>query len=254
MAKHKCETQIALAASRERGAARRARIDTTPKVCAHGGIHEHGTATMYRRDDCHCPACSAAYRVDRNLWYRDKRLKGTGGYLPVQPVEKHLNSLVTSMTRQDIAARSGVCLETISKVLNGHRKSVTQTTAEALLGVRPAPPKHNGYLPALGMQRRLQALVAEGWSVPYLADRLGINRRVLERELHGFRTKGYADTIRRVDALYRELSKQQAPLLPSGKGRWGRERYQQWARKQGWVPGAAWDDIDSPRERPKGVD
>lgn len=95
---------------------------------------------------------------------------------------------------------------------------------------------------ARGAQRRIQALVARGWSQQRLADALGVKCStifmLMSRE--GVRTSRHLEVV----ALY-ELMWNVAPPM---EWRWDRAaatRSMNHARAEGWLPPLAWDDLDA---------
>ena len=105
-------------------------------------------------------------------------------------------------------------------------------------------------VPALGPIRRVQALQALGWSAPQIAKRAGINYRHIYN-LHRHETV-YTSTLARIERAYDELSMELPPETTTGE-RISARRARNHARRQGWPPPLAWDDIDDPHEGPKGV-
>jgi hypothetical protein len=99
-------------------------------------------------------------------------------------------------------------------------------------------------VPALGSQRRIQALQALGWSRDVIAARLGYT---------GNGSMSYlmqADQMRpgtaaKIAAVYDEL----CMTVPTGVGP---ARARTWAKRLGFVPPLAWDNIDDPNETPTG--
>lgn len=106
---------------------------------------------------------------------------------------------------------------------------------------------HARTVPGVGTARRVQALAALGWSYPELAKRLGLEgksgREVVRRYA---RTNGrfLATTAARVDRLYRELCMTPPPQSTPDE-RYAYRRALNAARRHGWVPPLAWDDIDN---------
>lgn len=92
-------------------------------------------------------------------------------------------------------------------------------------------------VPALGAERRLQALAVAGWSCPVLADMSGMHYRPLMKIRAGERSVIRASTHRRIDALYRKLC-----MTPADSHSADVTRGQ--ARDKGYLPALAWDDID----------
>lgn len=81
-------------------------------------------------------------------------------------------------------------------------------------------------VPTLGVARKLQALMAIGWSGEYLADRLGVRRSNMPTSAkYPTVRKAFAD---KVDALYSELCETAGPSVKT-KAR---------AKAAGWLPPA----------------
>jgi hypothetical protein len=95
---------------------------------------------------------------------------------------------------------------------------------------------------ATGTQRRIQALQRLGWPYEEIADAAGLHRRTTTCLLG--RQYVTRETARRVDMAYRRLSMQVGPSIRVAIG----------AERKGWPPPLAWDCIDDPAERPKGVE
>lgn len=100
---------------------------------------------------------------------------------------------------------------------------------------------------ALGTQRRIQALQALGHSRQRIAEEMGYG------DLGALTRVMRCDTIlirtaKRAAEAYDRLSM----VVPQGGGP---ERARTWARRHGFAPPLAWDNIDDPDERPmRGVD
>lgn len=101
----------------------------------------------------------------------------------------------------------------------------------------------------LGTRRRLQALAALGWDWTILARHIGCHEEAV-RTIVFRRRYVYAATAERVAEVYEELSMTPRPATTSGE-RNARARAVGKARRYGWAPPLAWDDIDDPTERPK---
>lgn len=111
--------------------------------------------------------------------------------------------------------------------------------------------RYQGYhatIPALGSQRRIQALRAIGYTIPQLAEATGLSTVYLDQLCNGRRSvrinKRNAELI---DRAYRTLSVQ--PLHNTTQATRSRNN----ARRRGWHPPMAWNDIDNPKERPRGT-
>jgi hypothetical protein len=100
-------------------------------------------------------------------------------------------------------------------------------------------------VPAIGTQRRIQALQAIGYSRQRIAHELGYTDAGALAYLLLSKTL-LKVTAARVADVYDRLC--MTPVEGVGAN-----RARTWARKHGYVPPLAWDDIDNPRERPKGL-
>ena len=91
----------------------------------------------------------------------------------------------------------------------------------------------------LGTARRIKALVAIGYTQADIAERIGWSPAHLSKLLDEDGMVS-ASTARTIDALYRQLCMTPGPS----------DRARQRAKKLGWAPPLAWDDIDDPAETP----
>jgi len=121
---------------------------------------------------------------------------------------------------------------------------VRAETADRLLRVQPDPTARapRSEIPATGTRRRLQALVAIGWPVSWLAAELGREPNNLRRTLTSRSVT--AATAQRVAALYdRTWNIPPAPRTRAEHGVVAAAR--QTAARNRWLPPLAWDDIDT---------
>lgn len=104
-------------------------------------------------------------------------------------------------------------------------------------------------VPAIGAQRRIQALMALGWTGNDIAAAAGLpHRNYVRRILVGQKGKPCTwlerkthDTIARV---FEDLAMRLPEPMPQ------RARCRTMARNRGWLPPLAWNNIDDPNERP----
>ena len=210
--------------------------------------HKRGlTSTCYVVHLCGCRACmdgNARRRRDRY------RLLAYGRYQdahqPIEPIRQHLQALVdTGMIPERIAISAGVGGATVRRLLNSETaRFVTGATARKLLAVTPdsSTLAAQGRVNGRGTRRRLQALAAIGWNHHEIARRLGYPRWKVNKALEG----AYVDIRVHDDiaALYDELWDQQPPTHTRAQ-RVGRSYALTVARRHGWLPPLAWDDIDT---------
>lgn len=212
----------------------------------------HGSYTGYTAHGCRCEKCHAAM-----LRYNKRRLAliQRGEWQPwtdPKTVRRHVARLrEADMSLDSIASLAGVSTANIYKALAPDRTRVRTNFAQKLLSVSPvaAPPPH-ARVNATGTRRRLQALIVLGWSATTLAERIGMDRSSIRKVMDQAQVEG--STARQVRALYDELSGQ-APPREARYERAMATRTRNYALRRGWAPPAAWDDIDDPKENPKGL-
>ena len=113
--------------------------------------------------------------------------------------------------------------------------------------------RHVAFLvPITGTRRRLQALHAIGWSQAKLAVLLGRQVRSIQQWVHTPDMQVERGTHNRVLALYEQLWNQTPPRA-SQFDRQPYSRSLNYAAAHGWLPPAAWDDIDTDPEPPVAV-
>ena len=247
---HSCDKQRRRLKAAAQAAAREAAVDRTPKPCLHNRArHEHGTHACYVLDRCRCLSCSAAnadYEANR------KRQAAYGRWAPYVDADiarGHVQQLLAQgMGLKRIAVVSGVPHGVLSRLIYGKRrpdgsqvKSAQirpQTEAKLLRTQVDLAP--GARVSAVGTVRRLQALVALGYSMNSLAQRLGCEPTNFGGLIHGrvATTRATADAVR---AIYDELSM----TLPDANDRSSRisiSRARNHARTHSWLPPLAWDD------------
>lgn len=217
-------------------------------------VHVHGSRTTYVVHRCKCRPCTEANTVAARVRRRAQAFGRYDKFVDGDLVRAHLRKLMAQgMGWKRIARAAGVAPSTTHQIIYGKyphrpespehrppRKKVRRDVAEKLLAVE-LDLADGAQVDATGTNRRLQALVAIGWSQAELCRRLGVLRTncPLGREKV---TKGTADTVR---ALYDELWDQ-----PRSGG--FAERARRTAKRKGWAPPMAWDDetIDDPAAQP----
>jgi transcriptional regulator with XRE-family HTH domain len=232
--------------------------DRTPKPCRHKYTrHQHGTREAYLQDECRCSPCSAANAAYQRRRHRTAAYGRTPtGWVDATPVRAHVENLrAAGLGRTEIAARAGLDGAVVYCLLHGRNgrpptRRVAARTAQQLLAV-PLPDvddlAHGTAIDGTGTRRRLQALVALGWSQTALACRLDWSKANLGRVLHG--RGGGRVTVRTraaVHALYEQLSMSPAPTT------YGSDQARAHAAHRGWPSPLAWDDdtIDDPAAGP----
>lgn len=219
--------------------------------------HVHGTRTAYIVDKCRCRPCrDAAAAAERHR----SRMKAYGRwepYVDAEPARAHVRHLSEQgMGWQRVARAAGLTQSTIWKLVygpapRGPSKRIRRQTADKILAVT-LDLADAAIVDATGTRRRLQALVAIGWSQTRLAAQLGwnvgnINSLILGRDC----PRVQHDTEVRVRALYDRLWNV-TPVAANRFEKTGITRAKSVATGHGWVPPMAWDDdtIDDPAAQP----
>lgn len=224
---------------------------------------EHGTPAKYTMEGCKCVLCRKAvsdYAVHRN------RLIAYGRwdpYVDAGPVRAHIEQLqAAGIGWKRVARLAGLAPSTVEKILYGApyrgmgpSKRIRHATADKILSVQVGIEALGGaaVVDATGARRRLQALVAIGWSQSKLASRLGMERSNFGALFE--RGQMRAETVRAIRDLYDELWST-LPPQEEHRDKIAANRARRYAAERGWAPPMAWDDdtIDDPAAEPSGMD
>lgn len=233
-------------------------------------IRDHGTRARYvfgaeggdRANGCRCAPCSRANRDAENERNKQIAYGRWKPYVDAGPARDHLRALSEGgVGWKRAAALAGVSTGCVSKILWGRpgaggppTRRIRPETEAAILAVRPGPAALAKSAPvdSTGTRRRVQALVARGWSQSKLAARLGMQPGNFGEIVYR-RPAVTAATARAVERLYAELWDQPPPEA-SHRDKIAASRARRYAAERGWPPPAAWDDeaIDNPRAKPSG--
>lgn len=101
---------------------------------------------------------------------------------------------------------------------------------------------HRLKVPALGYQRRIQALMAIGWSYTEIGARAGMTKAQLSAIVSPAKSDNrksvHIATAKKIEAVYKELWLQPRHDKAAMK-------VKTWAKKAGYAPPLDWDDIDN---------
>ncbi|KAB7850185.1 hypothetical protein [Streptomyces mobaraensis] len=216
----------------------------------------HGHISRYKYHGCKCLTCMDGWR-DYNRTVR--RQQAYGRWEPTvdaDVVRAHLAVLrEAGLGIGRIAQLAGVTRSTVGRLWHGvkgspPRRRVQQRTARGILAVRPdlAVFADGAHVDATGTRRRLQALVAVGWTHRALAPHLGVDELYVgDLARQALVTARHARTVIKVyDLLW------DADPLQHGVSAQSVTRSQALARREGWSAPMAWDDdeIDDPAAQP----
>jgi len=223
--------------------------------CAHPRTrHLHGTRAAYVRDRCRCGRCTAANTAASNTRHRDRAYGRWAPFVDADPVRAHIHRLRAAGIGTDrIAALAGISPSQVRALIYPTRagglptRRVRPETARRLLAVTAGDGNRaaRSLVPATGSRRRLQALTATGWTLPQLGDRLARTPSNLRRTMTASRVT--AVTATEVARLYERLWNTPPPHA-SDADRIAAQACRDDARRRGWLPPLAWDDIDTDAE------
>ena len=207
---------------------------------------------------CRCDACRAANRAAASHRERQILYGRWQPYVDAGPAREHLRNLAAAGIGWRRAARlTGVSTGAVTKILYGGpgqrppSQRIRPQTATAILAVTPSAGQlaPGALTDSTGARRRLQALVAAGWSQARLARELGMTGANFGAMLR--RDQVTAGTARAVSDLYDRLWNQPPPAHDQ-RARIAASRARSHAAQRGWAPPLAWDDdlIDDPAAAP----
>jgi hypothetical protein len=235
-------------------AARRTDRDCTrmARECAHPGApHVHGTRAAYVKDRCRCTECTAANTAASRTANRERTYGRWQPFIDAGPVHDHLALLrAAGIGVERIAALAGMSVSHIRELATRDRRdsSVTRrirpSTATRILSISVdhAERAPHSLVDATGARRRLEALIAIGWSSELLATELARRPSSLRRSITS--SSVTARTARDVAALYERLWNTVPPRISSNQCA-AVDAARIHAAVRGWLPPMAWDDIDT---------
>lgn len=211
-------------------------------------IPPHGSEGRYKgtksgsRPPCRCETCCRGQRR-ANIRRELVRMNEGGNLVDNTVLQAHLKLLTDSgMTQGAISRQSGVSQTTISYIINGLTRGCQRDKANRLLALTPHTFDSISERPAIGAQRKMQALYAIGHGQLAISTASGMNVATISHLVNGRYSKIDGRTEAKADIAYKELAESRG----TSKRAIGR------ARKSRWAPPAAWDDdtISNPNAFP----
>jgi integrase len=226
--------------------------------CRHTRVrHEHGTRAAYLSDRCRCQRCTTANARSEAARRRAICYGRWEPLVPAEPIRVHLNRLANvGIGLRHLAKLTGTSYATLSRLVWGEpcrdrppTSRLRADTARRILAVQPTTRRAAGArIDATGTRRRLQALVALGWTPAQLARHLDRTTASLRGTMA--RTRVTVATAEQVRELYEQLSGTPPDESTPSAAR-DAEHARNLARQNGWPAPLAWDDIDTDPEPPR---
>lgn len=222
--------------------------------------HPHDLDTCWREHGCRCDQCRHLRKMERQRRRNRMIAYGRAGEIspatvPIEDVRAHIVQLRKSgkFGLERIADTAQVSRTLVLDVYYGPRgkekesrqgkpRRIREVAARRLLALT-ADQISAPLVPATGTVRRLQALVAIGYSQTQLSERLNMQVTNLSHLIHCQRERVTAATYVATLELFRRLWSQ--PLAGTRA-----DQARAVARENGWEGPLAWDDIDDPDEQP----
>lgn len=214
--------------------------------------HSYGRAISGR---CRCDDCRPIKR-EYERQYAKMRREGVTSWVDAEPCRQHVRSLMgQGMGWMVVAEHAGVGQATVSRLLYGGSGRMHPTrrvhvmTARRILSVTNDLDnfRDRSLVDSTISVRKVQALIACGWSISKLAMLLGVQRQHLHVILNKPQiTAGRARDLR---ALYRALWDKEPPLV-TGRDKQVYSRTVALAEDKGYRRPTDWVDIEDPNELP----
>lgn len=261
---HKCRRHKDLVARRGRITRRKAwRASGEIRECHHKHAnHQHGTYAKYVLDRCRCLPCRDA-NVEYERWRTRLKLQGRWDHwVDAEPVRARLLELTAEgVGYKQVCHITGLAPTTLGTILYGRHDRrggsfpqwCRREIAEQVMGlvVDPLQMTDGHVISSIGFRRRVQALVAIGWSYTRIAAEFGKDASAVIRM-----TEGAGVTVRHMKAIIAIYDRwwDQDPVATArtpGERR-GVTMARRLAAERNWPKPMDWPDdlIDDPQFRP----
>lgn len=201
----------------------------------------HGVRSTYVKG-CRCDECRAANTRYAKI-SQHRRNTNRVEMVDAAIVKRHILKLrAAGVGKRTIAKQAGVSQTVVDRMLGISKerpaRKVRPETARRLLSVKATDLADGAFIDSTGTTRRLQALVAMGWTQCELGRRIKWTTANINTITLGRRSSVTVATAQLVAKLYDDLSMTPGPS----------ERARRLATRRGWLPPLAWDDdeIDRP--------
>ncbi len=192
---------------------------------------------MGHHKSCGCEACRTKRRRQVKL-----RILGKAGWVPIDEVADLFDRLATQgYSYADIGHAAGLNTSKVSKYRRRKQPTLVKAVADRILAADYTRRLPSTLIPAEPSIRRVRALCAIGWRVRLVAEMAGLPESTVGSLASGQVKQTRYKVAAAIDSIYDEIS--------GTPGDCQRSRIV--AKRKGWLPPLAWDNIDDLTERPK---
>lgn len=162
----------------------------------------HGVRLRYMAG-CRCDACRKANSAYENERQKARRAGDWNGIVPADKAREHMLQLSRQgVGRRTIQACTDVADTVLSDIRTGRKKRIRARTERLILGVTKAMAADHALISSGRSLKRIERLLDEGYSEPFLAKRLGYANVYLQFNDRRITVRNAA----RIERLYRELT------------------------------------------------
>ena len=220
-----------------------------------GKSFRHGTANGYVNGKCRCFQCRLQ-NANRQAERHRKMIYGTYQpyFVDAAPARNHLRKLIESgLEIKTLARKLDVGQTTLRDLLYGrsksrqkdrpeHKKQIARSVSEKILGVSfQEIETYSRFVDGNKVRRRVQALAAIGYNYSFIAKEIGVERHNFYVTLNS--TRVHWLTFEAVDRVFKQYENTKR-VSDDPRIQGGITRTLRTAKANGWLPPAAYDDID----------
>lgn len=170
-------------------------------------MRQHGTRAKYVHDKCRCEECTVANRTyARELDRKERRVRygieeASPAYIDASEARKHLLWLSSvGVGKRRVSQLTGISASAIDKLRQGNRTKCRQSTADKILAVGRSKAADGAYVDAKATWRRIDDLLANGWTKTAIARAIGSKAKVPALQLS--RSRVSAKHARAIEQLH----------------------------------------------------
>lgn len=148
-------------------------------------MRQHGTRAKYAHDKCRCEPCTIANRTyARELQRKKMRVRygieeASPAYIDASEARKHLLWLSSvGVGKRRVAELTGIASTSIWKIRTGRLTKCRQSTADKILAVGRSKASDGAQVDAKATWRRIDDLLAHGWTKTAIARAIGSKAKV----------------------------------------------------------------------------